>query len=102
MKKASPGDLLLIAQLQPRGPALARYAMWFKSQHLDVANESDAIWGRHWNFVIEGEGGHELAVPFAPGEVKPKGPYGPGGPFVYVTSEDAEEFRRDGRLAPLL
>jgi len=102
MQRAQPGDLLLIAQIQPKGPAIARYAMWFKSQHRDDAQESQAIWGRHWNFLIEGESGHELTVPFAPAQIKPDGPYGRGGPYVYIRPEDAEDFRRDGRLAPLL
>ncbi|BCH23584.1 hypothetical protein [Mesorhizobium sp. L-8-3] len=102
IKRANPGDLLLIAQLQPKGSALIRYAMWLKSQYPDSVQESDAIWGKHWNFIIEGEGGRELTTPFAPGEVKPNGPYRQGGPFVYVVAEDAEDFRRDGRLAPLL
>lgn len=102
MQRAKNGDLLLIAEMQPKGPAIARYAMWFKGQHPDDANELEAIWGKHWNILIEGEGGRELAAPFAPAEVKPHGPYGQGGPYVYVRPEDAEDFRRDGRLAPLL
>lgn len=102
MRRAHLGDLLLVAEMQPKGPAIARYAMWFKSQHPDDAHESEAIWGRHWNFLIAGEGGRELTTPFAPAEVKPNGPYSQGGPYVYVVPEDAEDFRRDGRLAPLL
>jgi 5-methylcytosine-specific restriction protein A len=101
MQRAQIGDLLLVAEMQPKGPAIARYAMRLKGQHPDDANESDAIWGRHWNFIVEGEDGRELTTPFAPAEVKPNGPYGQGGPYVYVRPEDADDFRRDGRLAPL-
>lgn len=102
MQRAQPGDILLIAEMRPKGPAIARYAMWFKDQHPDDARESEIIWGRHWNFLIEGERGRELTAPFVPAEVKPRGPYRQGGPYVYVRPEDAEDFRRDGRLAPLL
>lgn len=102
LKRADPGALLLVAEVQPKGPAVARYAMWLKNQRADNGLESDAIWGNHWNFIIEGEDGHELTTPFAPGEVKPSGPYLQGGPFVYVEPEDAEDFRQNGFLAPLL
>ncbi len=102
MQRARPGDLLVIAEMQPKGPALARYGMWLKDQRRDEAGESEAIWGKHWNILIEGEGGHELAAPFAPAEIKPHGPYGQGGPYVYIRPDDAEDFRRDGRFAPLL
>jgi hypothetical protein len=100
MSRAHPGDLILIAEIQRSGPAVARYAMWLKAQYPDEAHESESIWGRRWNFLIEGEGGHALASPFAPGKVKPKGPYGQGGPLVYVLPEHAEDFRRAGLLAP--
>ena len=102
MSRAKAGDLLIIAEMKPKGPAVARYAMWFKQQKRDDARESAAIWGKQWNFIIEGEGGQELTAPFVPAEVKPNGPYGQGGPYVYVRPEDADDFRREGRLAPLL
>lgn len=99
---ARRGDLLLIAEMQTRGPALIRYGMRFDCQYPDQAGDSEAIWGKRWDYIVSGEGGCWLTKPFAPAQAKPQGPYGQGGTLVYVPARDAEEFVREGRLAPIL
>jgi hypothetical protein len=103
LNNAQPGDLLLLAEIRPHGPALVRYGMRFKTQRRANPGETEAIWGQRWDFVIEGEGCRELNHRFDPQVEKVTSTnYGRGGTFVYVACEDAEAFRRKGLLAPLL
>lgn len=102
MRKAKIGDILLIAEMQPKGPALVRYVMYLKGQYADSRCDSEMIWGKRWDYIIEGENGAWLTSSFAPALIKPDGPYGQGGTLVYVPTDHAAEFIRDGRLAPLL
>lgn len=106
MKKARPGDVLLLAEICGRGPALVSYAMRLKEQHLDTANEAQAIWGERWPVIVEGEGCRKLDRPFNPQKervtlISMKN-YGPGGTLVYVDPKDAEAFLQKGLLRPLL
>ena len=100
---AQQGDILLIAQT---GSGLVSHAMRFRSQRPDTTGETERSWGRHWNFIIEGDNCCELDRPFDPREERVtevvRKDYGPGGPFFYVLDEDAEAFRQKGLLQPLL
>jgi hypothetical protein len=100
--RAQKGDLLLIAEMQDKGPAPVRYAMHFKDQRADDARESEAIWRKPWSVIVEGEHGFWLTTPFAPAALQPRGSSGRGGTLVHELPEDADELRRDGRLPPLL
>ena len=100
---ALAGDLLLLAETRPRGPALVRYAMWFRVQRPAASGETERIWNYHWDTIIEGEGCSELTQAFSPEQEKVSSKsYGQGGPFVYVEPIDADEFRRRGLLRPVL
>lgn len=103
LKKAAPGDILLVGQT---GSSLVSYAMRFRSQRPDVSGETERRWGRHWRYIIEGEDCCALNRPFNPQQERAtevsRRDYGPGGPFFYVLDEDAETFRQRGMLRPLL
>jgi hypothetical protein len=100
--RAKPGDLLLIAERQRVGPAIAKYGMLLQEVRPDVSQKSKEIWGKQWKYIIEGRDLVALAMPFSPHEIAPLSGYGAGGPFVYISPDDAEEFRRRGLLAPFL
>jgi hypothetical protein len=100
---ARQDDVLLIAQT---GSGVVSYAMRFRCQRPDMTGETERIWGKHWNFIIEGDNWCELNQPFDPREQRVTEStckdYGPGGPFFYVLDKDAEAFRQRGLLRPLL
>lgn len=103
LKNAQPGDLLLLAEIRDDGPTVVRYGMRLKRQRRADPGETEALWGKHWKFIIEGEGCCELNRPFDPQQTKVTSTsYGQGGTLVYVAAEDAEAFRRAGLLSPLL
>lgn len=53
------GEIILIQQtvasLAYPEQRTIRWIMNYVETYLDVHNESDAIWGRHWNYIIRGE-----------------------------------------------
>lgn len=54
-----PGEIILIQQTvgslaSPKQKTI-RWIMNYVETYPDVNNESDAIWGRHWNYIIRGE-----------------------------------------------
>ncbi|BCM16352.1 hypothetical protein [Mesorhizobium sp. J8] len=102
MTKAHQGDVLIIAEIQDNGPAVAKYAMQFKQQYADHVGQSEVIWGKRWRFIVDGEKGCWLSKPFAPAALKPDGPYAQGGTLVYVPTADAIDFIAAGHLSPIL
>ena len=52
------GDILLIAQtvhtLKKHQKSI-RYLMFFDECYEDRDNESDALWGKHWKYIIKGK-----------------------------------------------
>jgi len=101
--RASPGDLLLLAEIQQVGTAQVRYAMRFKGQYPDTNGETERLWGRRWRHVVEGEDCRELDNPFSPEDAKVSSKnYGRGGPVIYVDPEDAKAFLQAGLLKPAL
>jgi len=54
-----PGEIILIQQtvgsLAFPGQKTIRWIMDYVKTYEDTNNESDAIWGRHWNYIIRGE-----------------------------------------------
>lgn len=54
-----PGEIILIQQtvntLAYPGQKTIRWIMNYLETYLDINNESDEIWGRHWNYIIRGE-----------------------------------------------
>jgi hypothetical protein len=102
IQRAQSGDIILIAEMQKKGPAIVKFGMFFVSQYPDTANEAEKIWGRRWPFLIQGTGGQWLTNPFAPALIIPDGPYGQGGTLVYVPTAHSRAFASEGRLSPLL
>lgn len=103
MTKAKTGDLLLVAEVQNAGPALVRFGMWFENQRLAREGETENIWnGQTWKYIVETSGWDAFAQPFCPNEISDKN-LGQGAvAFAYVEEADAERWRREGRLLPLL
>ena len=101
-RDVSPGDLLLIqvTALTSRTHApMVEYAMTFVRCYEDRENESDAIWGRHWRYIIEGKDFYKLRKPF---NVRRKLPrtanVNAAVKYAYVNPSDAAELERDGYL----
>jgi hypothetical protein len=101
LKELKPGDIMLIAQKAatvPDGKPI-RYLMTFVRCYRDKNKESDRIWGRHWNYIIEGSGCYSLKTPFDIRQIQvTKKNYAQGGTVVYVDSEDAVVLEAGGYL----
>ena len=98
-----PGAVILIhceAQGQTIPPRVT-HAMDCVRIYPDETGETERIWGRRWNFVIEGSKLRELAVPIPIsrfGKASGKN-YGQGAQkFVYVEDADLEDLRSEGLL----
>lgn len=54
-----PGEIILIQQtmssLQSPTQKSIRWVMNYVETYPDTSNESDSIWGQHWNYIIKGE-----------------------------------------------
>jgi hypothetical protein len=106
LKLAKPGDLLLLAEKQPRGAALVRYGMWLETQKPATPEEIAELWGQEnkhiWKWRIIGKDCQQLPITFIPENERIHSPreYARGGGCVYVHRDDAELFRRKGFLAP--
>lgn len=99
----NPGDLILFAltrgSLEP-GEKPIQYAMTFRRIYADDSSESEAIWGKRWNFIVEGDRCFELCTPFDLNQVQVSGKtYGQIGP-AYVADEDIEVLEKGGYLQP--
>jgi hypothetical protein len=102
LTRAKPGDLLLLAEIRPRGAARATHAMWFKEQRAAHQGETEEIWNERWPFIVEGQGCCALDQPFVPEDVKVSAAnYSQGGTIFYIEPLDADAFRAQGRLKPL-
>lgn len=102
MTRARKGDLLLLAERQKAGPALARYGMCFENLRLAEKGETERIWGKVWTYVVDGRGCDEFEQPFFPDMASDKN-LGQGAiAFAYVERVDAEDWRRKGLLRPFL
>ena len=57
-RNVEKGELILIAQTKTTllpGQKPIRWVMNFVSCEPDMNNESQRIWGRHWNYIIRGQ-----------------------------------------------
>jgi 5-methylcytosine-specific restriction protein A len=100
------GDTILIAQtideLPPREKQI-RHSMVFVRARRDNQRETDAIWGHHWPWIIDGESLKELARPFNMSDVQVTDKnYGQGGTVVYVDPLDDQALMRGGYLQGIL
>ncbi len=104
LSKAQPGDLLLLARTQNHGSAQVHYAMWFERQRRASAGEVEENWpGNDWDIIVEGRDCCRLERPFDPQlEKVSQKSYGQGGTIFYIEAQDAEHFRRQGFLRPVL
>lgn len=96
--RISKGDLLLIqvTYLSRRTPvATIRYSMEFVRCYEDLDNESDAIWKRHWRYIIEGKDLKMLRRPFDIRRYQQSSKdYSSAERYAYVEPEDEAELRR--------
>lgn len=101
LRRFRPGDIALIAQKAatvPDGKPI-RYMMRFVRSYRDSKNESDAIWGRHWAYIIECRDCRPLLRPFNIRQIQVTDKnYAQGGTVVYVTPEDADVIHSRGYL----
>jgi hypothetical protein len=75
--------------------------MEFVRAYEDLTQESDRIWGQHWNFIIEGRDLKNLRHPFdiRSIQVTDEVSYGKGAiKYVYVRPRDAAVIRAKGLL----
>ena len=76
-----------------------QYVMEFERLYLDTGGESKEIWGIQYKYIIEGRNCRQLKIPFDIRNYQvTKKEYGPGGPFVYVETEDARAIQQHGLL----
>ncbi len=101
--RLTKGELILISQntvfgIRDDTPPI-RYVMEFDWVHLDTSGESMRIWGRQWEYIIEGKNCRSLKHPFdiSNHQVTEKN-YGPGGPLVYVAPDDERVLQQKGLL----
>ncbi len=103
-KDVTPGDLLLIQVTaltsRTRAP-MVEYAMTFVRCYEDRENESDAIWGRHWQYIIEGSDFYKLRKPFNVRRMLPNTlNVNAAVKYAYINPTDAAELERRGSLEP--
>ena len=81
------------------GPPTVRYRMRFVRCYPDIHNESDAIWGQHWDYIIECRDLCVLRRPFDIQQVqKSAKDYGAAVRYVYVDPVDETAIRAAGLL----
>ena len=54
--KVQHGDIVLVAQTKntlKKGEKSIRYVMYFDESYEDVSNESEALWGKKWKYIIK-------------------------------------------------
>jgi len=100
--RLTEGDLVLISQtfgmLRP-GQKPIRYMMEFVSSYADHAGESERIFGRHWNYIVEGRNMRELRYPFDMDEIKKSSfNYRDAQWLAYVRPQDLEVLRQENHL----
>lgn len=98
----TPGEDILISQTVSTtrdGRPPIRYIMQFVRIYRDTDGESKRIWGKKWNYIIEGENCITLKKPFniSNHQVSDKN-YGPGGPVTYVADVDVKTLKKKGLL----
>ncbi|MDD2700875.1 MAG: hypothetical protein PHH36_06510 [Sideroxydans sp.] len=91
---AAPGEVILIAQtrdeLQP-GQKAIQFRMELLGIHGDSKKESNAIWGRSWNYIVEGYNCLPLKTPFDIADVQVTNRnYQQGGTFFHVDPKDVQ------------
>ena len=96
------GDRVLISQTIADGDGLPpiRYIMRFFRTLPDIHNETFAIWGKKWPYIMEFDTCHRLIKPFDIRDVRVSNHnYGPGGPIVRVHPADEYQIERLGLLS---
>ena len=94
------GDLILLAKLTKdlrRGEPQIQFSMVFERVRKDTGKESDAIWGRHWPWLVDCFSLKALARPFniTDHQVTLKD-YVHGGTVVYVDLQDHQLLEKRG------
>jgi hypothetical protein len=95
------GDRVLISQTITNGDGLPpiRYVMTYFRTLPDLHDETLAIWGRKWPYIMEFDSCHKLSKPFDIRDVKVSNhEYGPGGPIVRVHPADEYAIDQAGLL----
>jgi 5-methylcytosine-specific restriction protein A len=101
--KMRRGDTILLAlkagDIRDGKPPI-RYQMDFVRAYPDRDGESERIWGRHWDWMIEGANCRPLDRPFniRKFQVTDKN-YARGGTVVYVEPDDEQEILKRGLIA---
>ena len=95
-----PGDTILVAQtkagLRSRQKQI-RYRMTFRAVRRDVRCETDAIWGKHWPWIVDCADARELSRPFDISDIQVTATqYAQGGTVVYVDPLDDLELQHGG------
>ena len=96
------GERILISKTLDSTDGLPpiRYVMTYVRTVPDVNDESVAIWGRNWPFIVECKDCRELKSYFDIRSIQVSDwEYGPGGPIVHVHPADEYEMDRLGLLA---
>ena len=98
----SPGDDVLVqvtVATTPPGQHTVRYRMRFVRYYLDEKNESLAIWGERWRYIIECSDLCVLKRPFDIARVQVSSKdYGAAVRYVYVQPEDERVLHAKGYL----
>lgn len=96
------GEFILISQTVANskdGKPPIRYAIESVRIYPDSKDESTKIWGKKWHYIVEGQNCRALKHPFNIQHYQISDQnYAQGGPFVYVTSTDAELLKTKGLL----
>ena len=105
MKCVRAGDVLLIAESPPpRNAPQIWYAMRYRRMYPDSRRESEAIWGKRWRYIVEGEDCQLLDHPFSLKDVQVSAKnYGQGAiSFTYLDDRDAKLLIDRSLLKPVL
>ena len=96
------GDRVLVSQTIANGDGLPpiRYVMRYFRTLPDLHDETLAIWGRKWPYIMEFDSCHKITKPFDIRDVQvSKHNYGPGGPIVRVHPADEYAIDQLGLLS---
>lgn len=103
-RELKPGDLILIQvtySSTANRTSRVRYKMTYVGCYRDTRGESKTIWGKQWDYIIEGRDLCQLFHPFDIDTVNKSGKnYGRGViKYAYVDSRDLAEAERRGYLS---
>jgi hypothetical protein len=96
------GELILISQtensLRP-GELPVRYSMEFVRCYEDNTGETLRIWGKRWNYIVEGTNLYRLRKPFRMSAVQVSGKnYGQGFVLFRIDPQDEHYLQKNGYL----